>query len=59
MLAASALAHPEWLVAIMASLAYALWLRRSRSLFGAIVAHAVTNAALGAYVLTTEDWKYW
>jgi len=59
MLAASALAHPEWLVAIMASLAYALWLRRTRSLFGAIVAHAVTNATLGAYVLVTEDWQYW
>jgi CAAX prenyl protease-like protein len=59
MVAASALAHPEWLVAVMASLAYAFWLRRSRSLFGAIVAHAVTNAALGGYVLATGDYKYW
>jgi len=59
MVAASALAHPEWLVAIVASLAYALWLRQTRSLFGAIVAHSVTNAALGAYVLVTGEWKYW
>jgi CAAX prenyl protease-like protein len=59
MLAASGLAHPEWLVAIIASLAYALWLRRTGRLFGAIVAHAVTNAALGGYVLTTGDWQYW
>jgi CAAX prenyl protease-like protein len=59
MVAASALAHPEWLVAIVASLAYALWLRRTRNLFGAIVAHATTNAALGVYVLVTGSWQYW
>jgi CAAX prenyl protease-like protein len=57
--AASAVAHPEWLAAVVASLAYALWLRRSRSLFGAIVAHATTNAALGGYVLATREWHYW
>jgi CAAX prenyl protease-like protein len=59
MVAASALAHPEWLVAVIASLAYALWLRQTRSLFGAIVAHATTNAALGGYVLYTGSWQYW
>lgn len=59
MVGASALAHPEWLVAVVASLAYALWLRRSRSLFGAIVAHSATNAALGGYVLATREWQYW
>ena len=59
MLAASAVAHPEWLVAVLASLAYAVWLRHSRSLFGAILAHSTTNAALGAYVLRTGEWQYW
>ena len=59
MVAASAISHPEWLVAIMASLSYAFWIRRSRSLFAAILAHAVTNGALGAYVLTTHEWHYW
>ena len=59
MVGASALAHPEWLAAVVASLAYALWLRRSRSLFAAIVAHGTTNAALGAYVLATREWHYW
>jgi len=59
MVGASALAHPEWLAAVVASLAYALWLRRSRSLFAAIVAHGTTNAALGAYVLVTREWHYW
>jgi CAAX prenyl protease-like protein len=59
MVAASSFAHPEWLVAVIASLAYVLWIKRSRSLFGAIVAHATTNAALGAYVLATREWQYW
>ena len=59
MVAASAFSHPEWLVAVIASLAYALWIKRTRSLFGAIVAHATTNAALGAYVLATREWQYW
>jgi CAAX prenyl protease-like protein len=59
MVAASAVAHPEWLAAVVAGLAYALWLRRSRSLFGAIVAHVTTNAALGSYVLATRQWQYW
>jgi uncharacterized protein len=59
MVAASALAHPEWLVAGVASLAYAWWLRRTGSLFGVIVAHAATNAALGGYVLASGDWRYW
>ena len=59
MVAASALAHPEWLVAVVASLAYAFWIRRTRSLFAAILAHATTNGALGVYVLATREWHYW
>jgi CAAX protease family protein len=59
MIAASALAHPEWLVAVIASLVYGLWIRRTQSLFGVIVAHAATNGALGAYVLATGEWHYW
>ena len=59
MVAASALAHPEWVVAVIASLAYAFWLRRTRNLFGAVVAHASTNASLGVYVFVTGNWQYW
>lgn len=59
MVACSGIAHPEWLVAVIASLVYALWLRRTRSLFAAIVAHATTNAALGIYILVSRDWTYW
>jgi CAAX prenyl protease-like protein len=55
----AALAHPEWLVAIVASAAYSWLLKRSGSLFATVTAHAVTNAALGVYVLSSHDWQYW
>lgn len=55
----SALSHPEWLVAVVASCAYALLLNRTRSLFAAVAAHATTNAALGVYVVVSGDWQYW
>jgi len=53
------LAHPEWLAAIVCACAYGLLLRQTRSLFACIVAHGVTNLALGIYVLTTHTWQYW
>lgn len=59
MVISSALVHPEWLVAALASLIYALWLRRTASLFSTVVAHATTNAALGIYVIAARDWQYW
>jgi len=55
----SAMSHPEWLVAAVASCAYALLLKRSGSLFAAVAAHALTNAALGTYVVLTGDWQFW
>ncbi len=54
-----ALAHPEWLVAFVCAAAYALLLRATRSLFACVVAHGVTNLALGVYVVMTGAWKYW
>ncbi len=55
----SALTHPEWLVALIAALLFAWLLRSTRSLFAAVLAHAVANAALGAYILIAKDWQYW
>jgi CAAX prenyl protease-like protein len=55
----SGLVHPEWLVAVVASAAYSWLLRRTGSLFATVMAHAVTNAALGIYVLLSHDWQYW
>jgi hypothetical protein len=53
------LAHPEWLVAVIAAAAYGLLLWRTKSVFACVIAHAVTNLALGVYVIATKDWVYW
>lgn len=57
--ALSAASHPEWLVAALAAAAYAGVLTATRSLFAVVAAHAVTNLALGVYVVTTGEWRYW
>ena len=48
-----------WDVGLAAGLAYNWWMRRTRSLGDLILAHAVTNACLSAYVLTSGRWEYW
>jgi membrane protease YdiL (CAAX protease family) len=35
------------------------WMLRTKSLADCILAHAVTNACLAAYVLTRNQWQYW
>ena len=51
--------HPEWLVAFLFAALMAGLLRYTRSLTPCIIAHSVTNLALGIYVMQTGDWKYW
>ena len=53
------LAHPLWLAAIIAGLAYALLYRRSGKLWSAVLAHAVTNGALGLWVVHSGQWQFW
>jgi hypothetical protein len=53
------LAHTLWLAAIVAGLAYAWLYIRTGKLWVAVIAHAVTNAALGAWVLATGNWQFW
>ena len=53
------LAHPLWLAAIVAGLAYALLYRRTAKLWTAVIAHAVTNGALGIWVVQTGQWQFW
>jgi len=53
------LAHPLWLAAIVAGLAYALLYRATGKLWTAVIAHAVTNGALGAWVVATGQWQFW
>ena len=53
------LAHPLWLAAIIAGLAYALLYCRSGKLWTAVLAHAVTNGMLGLWVVQTGQWQFW
>ena len=53
------LAHTLWLAAIVAGLAYAWLYVRTGKLWVAVIAHAVTNGALGVWVLVTGNWQFW
>ncbi|UUX96113.1 CAAX prenyl protease-related protein [Aquabacterium sp. J223] len=53
------LAHTLWLAAIVAGLAYALLYVRTGKLWTAVIAHAVTNGVLGAWVVATNRWEFW
>ena len=51
--------HHRWLVGIATGILYNGLLYYRKKLFPCIVAHAVTNLALGIYVLWTEQWTFW
>ncbi|HEY9238926.1 MAG TPA: CAAX prenyl protease-related protein [Burkholderiaceae bacterium] len=53
------LAHTLWLAAIIAGLAYAWLYVRTGKLWVAVIAHGVTNGALGIWVLATRQWAFW
>jgi CAAX protease family protein len=53
------LAHTLWLAAILAGLAYAWLFVRTGRLWVPVVAHAVTNGALGVWVVLTGNWVFW
>jgi uncharacterized protein len=53
------LAHTLWLGAIVAGLAYAWLYVRTGKLWVAVIAHAVTNGVLGAWVVLTGNWGFW
>jgi CAAX prenyl protease-like protein len=50
---------PYWEVGLAAGIIYNWWLMRTKSLADCMVAHAVTNGLLSAYVLFTGHWQYW
>jgi len=50
---------PFWEVGLLAGIIYNGWMIRTRNLSDCILAHAVTNACLGAYVLVFGKWQYW
>jgi CAAX prenyl protease-like protein len=50
---------PYWDVGLLAGVTFNWWMIRTRNLADCILAHAVTNACLAAYVLSTSQWQYW
>lgn len=48
-----------WDVGLAAGAIYGFWIVRTRSLADVILAHAVTNAGLAAYVIANGKWQYW
>ena len=53
------LAHTLWLAAIVAGLAHAWLYVRTGRLWVPVIAHAVTNGALGIWVVMTGNWAFW
>ncbi len=51
--------HGRWLAGILAGMFYAGAVYRRKQLGDAVLAHAVTNALIAAYVLTTGTWSLW
>lgn len=54
-----ALAHPEWLPALMTGLIWAWLLWRTQSVATCAVSHVVANLMLGIYVIATGEWRFW
>ncbi len=50
---------PYWEVGLIAGVIFNWWMVRTKSLADCILAHAVTNAILAAYVVATGEWQYW
>jgi CAAX prenyl protease-like protein len=53
------LEHNLWLAGMLAGGAYTFLLARTGRLWPCILAHAVTNLALGIHVLATQQWHWW
>lgn len=51
--------HQQWFAGIVAGLAYGILYMRTGNLWAPILAHAVTNGMLGAWVLQTRNWQFW
>lgn len=54
-----AVAHPEFIAALVWCAGVNLLLYRTKNLWACIVAHATTNFLLGVYILVTKAWSLW
>jgi CAAX prenyl protease-like protein len=50
---------PYWDVGLITGVIYNWWMLRTRNLWNCIIAHAVTNACLAAWVIGAGQWQYW
>jgi CAAX prenyl protease-like protein len=59
--AAFALSHSpaDWIAALITGALYNFVAYRTRSLSSCILAHAVTNLALGVWIMSTRQWGFW
>lgn len=48
-----------WDVGLIAGVIYNWWMMRTRNLWDCILAHAVTNGVLAAWVVGAGQWQYW
>lgn len=54
-----ALEHDQWLAGLICGGLYNWLYGQRRDIFTCVIAHAVSNAALAAWVLLKGDWKFW
>jgi CAAX prenyl protease-like protein len=50
---------PFWDVGLVTGFLYNWWMVKTKSLGDCILAHAITNGCLSAYVLLSGKWEYW
>jgi len=50
---------PDWPAAIAAGLLYNFVAYRTKSLSSCALAHGLTNALLGAFIMATHQWGFW
>ena len=50
---------PYWDVGLITGIIYNLWAMRSHSIADCVLMHAVTNAILSAFVISSAQWQYW
>lgn len=51
--------HNQWLAGLIAGLIYTLVYMHGRNLWLPIISHAITNVALGWWILATNQWQFW
>jgi uncharacterized protein len=51
--------HMQWLAGLICGVLYNWLYYKRKDVFACVIAHAVSNAALAAWVLARGDWKFW